>query len=401
MLNWLRRIFIKNYEDVENPKVRFSHGIFAAVFGIITNLIIAGIKITAALILASQNEWILPMALVGDAANNFSDMGTSIVTLIGFKMSSKPADKEHPFGHERIEYIAGLIVSIIVVVVGIELARDSIGKVVDFFQTGVGITYDMVTIIILFVSILLKVMQSRVNKKIGNLIDSLPLLATAEDSRNDALATFGILLAAIFSILFNITFLDGFAGIIISILVILSGVKMAIETAKPLIGEATDKDFVKKIVNDVLNEKLVVGVHDVICHSYGPTKIFISLHAEVDQKEDIILIHDAIDNIEESIRKKYGCEITIHMDPVAVGDPIVDSYKTEVSEVLVSISKELKMHDFRVVKGKTHTNLIFDVVLPFDKQITQELILESLKDKFKNRKQTINFVIHFDIPFAE
>lgn len=398
MVTWLRRLFVKNYEKVDDERVRAAHGKLAAWFGIITNFIIAGMKLTIAIILWAQSSWsILPMALVADAVNNFSDMGTSVVTLIGFKMASKPADKEHPFGHERIEYIAGLIVSIIVVVLAVELFRDSLNKVIAGTKT----SYDILALVILGVSILLKLFQSYVNRGLGKAINSLPLKATALDSFTDSIATTFILISGILSITPGWDFLDGYMGLAVSLFVAYSGIKMMKETMDPLIGEATDKDYVEKIVKDVMAHPEIKGVHDVLCHSYGPTKYFVSLHAEVDQDQKLTDIHDVIDNVEEEIHKKYGCDITIHMDPIAVGDPVVDALKAEVKDELASISKDLMFHDFRIVKGPTHTNIIFDVVLPFDDNITEPMVRTHLQRRFENRDTQYHFVIHFDRPFTE
>jgi cation diffusion facilitator family transporter len=397
MVTWLRKLFVKDYEKVDQERVRAAHGKLAAWFGIITNFLIAGMKLTVAIILAAQDNWVFPMALIADAVNNFSDMGSSIVTLVGFKMASKPADKEHPFGHERIEYIAGLIVALIVVVLAIELFRDSLTKVIGNTTT----SYDTLAIIILGVSVLLKLFQSYVNRGIGKAIDSLPLKATALDSFTDAIATTLIMVSAILSLTMGWNFLDGYMGIAVSLFVAYSGIRMMKETMGPLIGEAQDKDFVNKIVHDVMSHPEIKGVHDVLCHSYGPTKYFVSLHAEVDQNQKLNEIHDVIDNVEEEIKKKYGCDITIHMDPIAVGDPIVDALKAEVGDELKSISAELKFHDFRIVKGPTHTNIIFDVVLPFDQNITEPMVRTHLQRRFENRDTQYKFVIHFDRPFTE
>jgi cation diffusion facilitator family transporter len=397
MVTWLRKLFVKDYEKVDQERVRAAHGKLAAWFGIITNFLIAGMKLTVAIILAAQDNWVFPMALIADAVNNFSDMGSSIVTLVGFKMASKPADKEHPFGHERIEYIAGLIVALIVVVLAVELFRDSLTKVIGNTTT----SYGTLAIIILGVSVILKLFQSYVNRGIGKAIDSLPLKATALDSFTDAIATTLIMISAILSLTMGWNFLDGYMGIAVSLFVAYSGIRMMKETMGPLIGEAQDKDFVNKIVHDVMSHPEIKGVHDVLCHSYGPTKYFVSLHAEVDQNQKLTDIHDVIDNIEEEIHKKYQCDITIHMDPIAVGDPIVDALKAEVGDELKSISPELKFHDFRIVKGPTHTNIICDVVLPFDQNITEPMVRTHLQRRFENRDTQYKFVIHFDRPFTE
>lgn len=410
MVNFLRRLFIKDFDNVSNENVRAAHGKLAAWFGIISNLVLVAMKLAVAIILgiAAFNASalvdkaflnFLPVALLADAINNLADMASSIVTLVGFKFAAKPADKEHPFGHERIEYIAGLVVSTIVIVLAVELFRSSIEKVV----ANSTVAYDLVTIIILAVSVLIKLLQGYFNYGMGKAINSAALKATSLDSLTDSLATFFIMVSGILSYTVGWGFLDGYMGILVSVFVIFSGIKMLRSTANPLIGEAADLSYVDEIVDDVMKHKGILGVHDVLCHSYGPTKMFISFHAEVDQKMNIVDAHDIIDNVEEDVRKKFGVEITIHMDPIAVGDPLVDKLKAEVKDELLSISPDLQFHDFRIVKGPTHTNMIFDIVLPYDekKKITSSAIYAHLGNRFRHRDTEYKFVIHFDTPFAE
>lgn len=396
MVTLLRRIFIKNYQNVGSEHVRMEHGKLASWFGIISNFILVSIKIGAAIFLWSQTNWtVLSMALIGDAVNNLSDLASCVVTLISFKMSAKPADKKHPFGHERIEYIAGLIVSIAVVIVGLELFRDSLSKVIAQEQ----VQYDLITVILLAVAVLIKLLQGYFNHGIGKAIGSPALAATSVDSLTDALATFLVMISGILSLTIHINYLDGYMGIAVSIFVLFSGLKMIKSTAEPLIGEAPDPALVNAIVKTVTSHKEILGVHDLICHSYGPTKYFISLHAEVNQNMAMISAHDVIDNIEEEVRRKYHVEITIHMDPVAVGDPVRDALMKEVAIELASYDKELHFHDFRIVKGPTHTNVIFDIVVPFDDKHTQEEIVKKLEAHFANRETRYHFAIHFDRPF--
>lgn len=406
MVTLLRRLFIKNYENVGDEHVRMQHGKLAAWFGIVSNLILVAMKLTVAFLVAASAlkastvagatiMSLLPMALVGDAINNLSDMASSIVTLVGFKISGKPADKEHPFGHERIEYIAGLVVSAIVIVLAIELFRDSLEKVI----ANTRVTYDWLTIGILGASVLIKLMQAYFNHGMGKAINSEALKATALDSTTDSIATFSVMISGILGLTLGWDFLDGYMGIVVALFVLYSGIKMVKSTADPLIGEGNNKGIVDEVLKVVIAHKEIKGVHDVIVHSYGPTKYFVSLHAEVDQKMSIVDAHDIIDNIEEEVRHRFHVEITIHMDPIAVGDPEVDELKKEVREKLQAISSDLQFHDFRVVKGPTHTNIIFDVVLPYDEKITEELIVKELEAHFAGRAVKYYFVIHFDRPF--
>ncbi len=404
MVTLLRKLFIKDYQNVNDEAVRSKHGFLAAVFGIISNLILVTMKLAVAFILAANivNEnpqakllSVLPMALIGDAINNLGDMASSIVTLIGFKIASKPADKEHPFGHERIEYIAGLIVSAIVMVLSLSLFRDSLSKVIDK-QT---VQYDLITVIILGISVLIKGIQGYFNYGMGKAISSTALKATSLDSLTDAIGTFLIMLSGILSLALKWNFLDGYMGLLISVFVFYSGVKMMKETSDPLIGEGNNATIQKEVVDDVLSHSSIKGVHDVLCHSYGPTKYFVSLHAEIDQKMDIVTAHELIDEIEEEIRRKFHCEITIHMDPIAVGDPLTDEIKTKVKDVLLRLDANIGIHDFRIVKGEKNTNVIFDIVTPFDEKLTESDILDALNAAMNDETHHYSFLIHFDHPF--
>ena len=408
MIKFLRHLFIKDYDNVANENVRAAHGRLAAWFGIFSNFVLVALKLGIAFYLGSiafsastvaDKTFLsfLPVALVADAINNLSDMASSIVTLVGFKFAAKPADKEHPFGHERIEYIAGLVVSTIVIILAVELFRSSVDKIVSKATT----SYDLLTIIILGVSVLIKLLQGYFNFGMGKAIDSPALKATSLDSLTDSMATFFIMVSGILSLTMKWDFLDGYMGIMVSLFVVYSGIKMIKETADPLIGEAADQEYVNKIVEDVMKHKGILGVHDVLCHSYGPTKMFISLHAEVDQNMKMTDAHDIIDNVEEDVRKKFAVEITIHMDPIAVGDPVVDALRDEVKAELGSISPNLMFHDFRIVQGPTHTNMIFDVVLPYGENLKPAAIYAHLGDRFGKRDTKYKFVIHFDTPFAE
>jgi cation diffusion facilitator family transporter len=408
MITLLRRLFIKDYTNVGEESIRVKHGKVAAIFGIISNLLLVTMKIVAAVLIATSAynastaadkmfTAFLPVALIADAINNLSDMASSLVTLIGFKISAKPADKEHPFGHERIEYIAGLVVSTIVLVLAVELFRDSLTKIISH-ET---VEYDLTAVIVLGVAVLMKLMQSYVNKGMGKAISSEALQATALDSFTDAIATCAIMISGILCLIPSLhwNFLDGYMGIIVSLFVGYSGIKMIKETADPLIGEQGNQELVESIVKDVKSHPGILGCHDILCHSYGPTKYFVSLHAEIDQNTPMLEAHDLIDDIEREIKHKYHCDITIHMDPVAVGDKLTDEISAEVKGVLLGISPDLKYHDFRIVVGPTHINVIFDVLLPYDEKVTQDLIMKTLEEHFKGQKPERFFVVTFDRPY--
>ncbi len=397
MVNLLRKLFIKNYEQVDHEAVRIKHGKLAAVFGIITNFILVALKLSAALLLAAKSNWVFSMALLGDTINNLGDIASSAVTLIGFSMASKPADKEHPYGHERVEYIAALIVSMLIIAAALELGLSSIKEIIN----GSTADYDVYSIIILGVAIFLKLFQSYVNQGLGKAISSVALKATALDSLTDAIATTIILVCALLSYFLNWGFLDPYAGIAIALFIIYSGIKMIKESSDPLIGQPASKDFESKIIKEVRSYPEILGVHDVLCHAYGPTKYFVSLHAEVDAKNELAKIHDVIDNIEDDIRAKFGCEITIHLDPIQVGDAETDALKERIGKALLTLDEQLSIHDLRIVRGETHTNVLFDCVIPYDKKkLTEAEIFMYVKQTFKDEPK-YNFIIHFDRPYDE
>lgn len=393
MVTLLRRLFVKNYKNTEEESVRIAHGKFAAWFGIITNLLLAGVKLTAAIMLASVSSWIFPMALVADSINNFSDMGSSIVTLIGFKMSGKPADKEHPFGHQRIEYIAGLVVSTLVVAVAVTLFKDSLTKVIEGGTT----SYDLVTIIILGISVLLKLFQSYVNRGIGKAIGSVALMATSLDSLMDVIATSAILVSAVLSLTVGWDFLDGYMGIAVSAFVCYSGLRSIKETADPLIGQRHEPKFIKEISHMVMSYEGIYGVHDVICHNYGPTNRFVSLHVEVDHKRNMDEVHELIDGIENDVRRKFKCEITIHMDPVVVDDPKIDELKNNLASIIKDMDSEITIHDLRVLVRGGVPSVEFDVVIPYESSVKKEDIEAKLVEKYGSEQY--HFKITVDRPF--
>lgn len=390
MVNLLRRVFIKNYLNVENPTVRTSHGKLAAGFGIFSNVILFTLKLIFGLLAAS-------ISIVADSINNLSDFANSIITLIGFKVSSKPADKKHPFGHQRIEYITGLIVSIVIVALALLLLYQSIERIV----TGAVATYTIWSFIILAVSIFIKLLQAYFNYMMSKIINSVALKATCVDSITDSIATTLLLIGALLSYFLSWN-IDGWMGIVISLFVGFAGVKMIIETSNPLIGQATSYEEVKKIVDEILAYKGVLGVHDLVAHNYGPTKIFMTIHVEVDAKKSFLETHELIDDIEMDIKKKFNVELTIHMDPIDIDNPETNRLKEKVVNILKDISSSMSVHDFRVVHGKNHTNVLFDVVVPYELKLDTNELLKILKTKInENESSKINIIVNFDRPFVE
>lgn len=382
MITLLRKLFIKNYKDVNKKEVRDAHGKLAAVIGIITNVLLFVAKLIIGLISGS-------ISVLADSINNMSDSASSIMTLVGFKLSSKPADDKHPYGHERIEYIIGLIVSVFVLIVGCLFFYNSILKCINKTE----ISINIVSIVILSVSIVVKLLQALMYKKMGKIINSLALKATAVDSRNDCITTLTVLIGIIVFYIWGIN-LDGYFGVAVSIFIIISGIKLILETSSPLIGEAIDKTYVDNIVGDIKKNNMVLGVHDMRIHSYGPLNTFMSIHVEVPASENVLILHDEIDNIENEIASKYGIEITIHMDPIENTNTEVIKLKEVFEKSLSEIDLNLQLHDFRIVKRTTSINVIFDVVIPRKSTMTKESITERLLEKTKeygNFRLVINY----------
>lgn len=396
MVNVLRKIFIKNYQNTDEEKVRVAHGKLASVFGIISNLVLFVIKLFAGILSTS-------ISIIADSINNLSDMGSSLITLVGFKLASAPADEEHPYGHQRIEYITGLVVSIIILFVGGSLLKTSIEKMINYEPVIIEKTILYISIGILAVSIIIKMWQAYFNYKMGKIIHSVALKATSRDSLNDCISTATLLVGNIVLLFVqNIPFsLDGLLGILVSLFILVSGIKLIKETINPLIGVSTNEEFVQKILELIKSEELVLGYHDLVCHMYGPTKCFMTLHIEVDANQKMLVVHDAIDNLERKVKEQFGVELTIHMDPIEIDNEITNELRRRVKEAIKEIHPDLSMHDFRVVIGHTHTNIIFDLVRPFKFQYSDEQIIRMIQDKFKEEDTKYYFVIDFDYAFND
>ena len=399
MVNFFRKLFVKNYNDVENPKVREAHGKLATIFGICSNFLLFIAKLLIGIFSGS-------IAIIGDSFNNLTDMGSSSITLFGIHMANKPADEDHPYGHERIEYISSLFVSVIIILIGFELFTESITNFIDGLTTYNRMNYSVVTIIVLAISIFIKLWQGIFNKKIGKIINSLPLEATASDSINDAISTSTILLATIISmifpkiVLFNYYIsIDSLMGIAVAVFIVVAGIKLIFETIDPLIGVGPDSEFVKKIISDVEAFDGVLGTHDVICHMYGPTTCFMSVHVEVDCRSDINVSHDLIDNIERIIKEKHNIELVIHMDPIDIHSEDVKIYRDIIRNILKEYCSNITFHDFRIVKGDTHTNLIFDCVLPVDMKDKKDEIKKYIQNEISKLGELF-VVINFDIAYT-
>lgn len=388
MTRLLTKLFIKNSDNISDPTVRKNYGTMSSIVGIIINLILAGIKIFAGIISGS-------VAIIADAFNNLSDSGTSVITLLSFKLSSKPADKEHPYGHARIEYIASMVVSFIILLVGAELLLDS-GKTLiglgEIKQTQISI----VTIIILAVSIALKLWLGLFYRGIGKRIDSKVIIAAATDSISDSFSTLAVLASSIVIKLTDWYFIDAIVGIGVSIPIIIAGLKILNETKDILLGEGPVDDTVNAIENIVKDYPDIIGMHDLMVHNYGPNRFVASFHAEVDGKKDIYYLHDMIDNVERRINEELVISCTIHMDPIVTDDENVNELKSFLTSTMEECGLKLPIHDFRTVIGATHTNMIFDVVLPFDHPLSEDEVKKKISEAVHQKRENCYCVITVD-----
>jgi len=393
MINLLRRLFIKDYNNVRDPKVREKHGVLAVVVGIITNLLLFAGKITIGILTATYS-------IITDAINNLSDSINCFVALFGFKLASKPADKKHPFGHQRIEYLAGLIVAFIIIVLAVIMGYSSVMKIINKEPTNLNNYW---VFVVLSLSILIKLWQSFFYKKMSKLINSLTLKANSQDSLNDVISTSLILVVTVIIYIWgdkipNSYLIDPIAGILMALFIIYTGMKLVIETSNPLIGCSPDAELVRQITNDICKYQGVYGIHDVVIHSYGPTTLFMSIHVEVDSSVDVLLSHDLIDTIESEIANKYKIQITIHMDPIVLDSPLIIRLRELIETKLKEYSPDehISFHDLRVVEGQTHTNVIFDIALPFESKIKDEEIVDYLYKEIKKINKKYFSVIKID-----
>ncbi|MDD2211786.1 MAG: cation diffusion facilitator family transporter [Clostridia bacterium] len=384
MPDFLVKKLIKNYQDLRNTKVREQYGKMSSIVGILVNVFLFMIKFTVGTLFHS-------VAVVADAVNNLSDAGSSVISLVSFKLSSKPADEKHPFGHERIEYIASSLVAVFILLLGVELLKTSFNKIFHPDK----IEFSLVVVGVLLFSIAAKLWLYRFNIALGKLIDSSMLKATAVDSFSDVLATSSVLLATIFSPLLGFQ-LDGYVGIIVSVLIMISGINILKETLDSLLGQVPSGELVELIDSYVRKHDGVLGIHDLVVHNYGPRRYFASVHIEVDAKENILVSHDLIDNIERDIAQDLGIHLVIHLDPIITDDPFVNELRELTAEVVSGVDDSLSMHDFRVVKGVTHSNLIFDVVIPHQCKKSDSEVTTEITQKIKEKDKSLYTVITID-----
>lgn len=385
MIKLLIKKFIKDYDDTGNKDVREAYGILAGSLGILCNLFLFILKIAIGLVMNS-------IAIISDAVNNLSDMASSIITIFSSKMSNRVADREHPFGHGRIEYIASMIVAFTIVLVGFELFRTSIDKILNPEK----VQFSIVLFVILLASILVKVWMYSYNKYIGKKIDSSIMNATAKDSLNDVIATLTVIISLVVGQFTSLP-IDGIMGIIVSGLIMYTGIGVAREIIGILLGAPPSKEFVEKITNLVLAAEDVVGVHDFIAHDYGPGAVFASLHAEVPDDINLVKIHEVIDDLEKKVFDEFGVLLVIHMDPISLNCEKTNKVREEVKSTVLEINPEFSIHDFRMVDGENSINLIFDLVVPIEmKQNERVEVLKILSEKMKKIDKRYNIVVQID-----
>lgn len=388
MITLLEKWFIKNKDNIHSPAVRHAYGVLCSTMGILINIALFALKLFAGTISHS-------IAITADAFNNLSDAGSSIITLIGFKLAAQKPDADHPFGHGRMEYLSGLCVSVLILFMGYELTKSSFIKIFNPLE----LSFSPIIIVILVVSILAKCYMALYNYRIGKKIDSAAMQATATDSLSDTLSTFVVLAATLVSY-YTPYHIDGFCGVFVGLFIILAGIKAAKDTINPLLGMAPAPEFVKQIEEIVLSYELILGIHDLIVHNYGPGRSLISLHAEVPSDGDLLKMHDTIDLIEHRLRDELLCSAVIHMDPICIHDELTLELKQLVTDIINTLDSELTMHDFRIVAGPTHTNLIFDVVTPYNYKYTDEQLSKLISRKIHEHDETYFAVIEIDKKFA-
>ena len=384
MITLLSKLFIKDRENTKDPKVRHKYGVLISAVGIVVNMLLSALKLIFGMISGS-------IAVTADAMNNLSDAGAQVVSMISFKIASKPADRSHPFGHARIEYVASMIVSFIVLTVGFELGKESINKILH----PVGANFTTVVLVVLGISVVTKIWLALNARIVAKRIGSPVIAATAADSFSDAIATSAVLVAAIVEKLtgFNC---DGYIGVAVSVVIMVAGVKILNDTKNSILGSPPEPEVVEGIVQITDECPEILGIHDMVVHNYGAGNTIASLHAEVDGSADVYQTHDAIDNVEKRLFSELGVRATIHMDPIVTNDERVNELKTIVLAAVKGIDQRLSIHDFRFVEGATHTNLIFDVTVPFEVKMKDEEIVDAVELSAKNIDPSYFTVITID-----
>lgn len=384
MTDLLVKLFIKNSENIKDADIREKYGFLGSIVGIVVNIILSAGKYAIGVISHS-------VSITADAINNLADAASCIVTLVSFRLAGRKPDKDHPFGHGRIEYIAALAVGFLVELMGYELIKSSIEKI----RNPEALTFSIPAVAVLAISIFGKVWLFLFNRKLGNKIQSPAMLAVSKDSLSDTIATFAALISLICSLFTDIP-IDGFMGLIVSGFIIMSGFGILKESIGILLGAPPEKETVDTLVEYIMSFDEIIGIHDLVIHSYGATRTFASIHAEIPADGSMLNAHDTIDNIEQEVKKRFGIELVIHMDPVETNNEKVNSLKTTTVQIVHSISEELSIHDFRVVDGPTHTNLLFDVVVPHSFEMSSDKLKKLINEKINENDSRYRCVITVD-----
>lgn len=388
MIFQISKIFIEDYQNYKDKHVREQYGTLCSILSIICNIILVAFKITIG---AFSNS----VAIMADGLNNLSDVGSNLASLFGFKLANKHPDNDHPYGHGRYEYIAGLVIAFLILLVGIQSLKDSLLKIIHPEK----VIFSYLAVIILIVSILIKLWMCSFNKAVGKKIDSSTLKAAGQDSLNDVMSTSATLFALLLTLVTDLP-VDGLIGTGVSILVIIAGIQVFKETIDPLLGLAPDKELIKDIERFILSYDKPIGIHDLMMHDYGPSRMFMTVHVEVDCHGDIMKIHEEMDEIERAIHEKFGILTTIHYDPVDIHDPQVQCLKNMVLKVVKGINNEYSIHDFRIVPGENKTNLIFDVLIPSQDEIEHQLLKKKISENIMKIDNQYNCVIEIDHSFV-
>lgn len=387
MITLLAKLWIgsNHYKDSE---VREKYGVLCGAVGIFLNVLLFIGKLVAGMVSGS-------ISVTADAFNNLSDAGSSFVSMIGFKLSGRKPDPDHPFGHGRIEYISGLFVAVMILLMAYELLKGSVEKILHPELP----EFSMMVVVILVASIGVKVYMFYYNNSIAKRIESATMAATAKDSLSDTLSTTVVLASVIVARIWSIP-IDGYCGLFVGILILIAGVSAMKDTINPLLGQAPEPGFVKAVESMVRCDERILGIHDLVVHDYGPGRLMISLHAEVSYKEDILELHDLIDRIEFSLRREFNCEPVIHMDPIVDDDESIIEAKDRVAEIVRELGENVRFHDFRMVKGTTHSNLIFDVVVPYGYPMADEEVMKRVQERVREYREDYFCIIHVEKPYV-
>ena len=387
MTNLLARLFVRDYRNTASPAVRRAYGTMVSVVGMVLNLLLFGAKFTVGMLTGS-------VAIRADAINNLSDAGSQIISFISFRISAKPSDREHPFGHARIEYVASMIVSFLILLIGVELLKESVANII----TPQPPERSWVSVAVLGGSILVKLWMALFNRTVGRRIDSAVMRATAADSLSDVLSTGAVLLSTLVLILFpDLSLnLDAYMGVLVAVLILLAGVKILREALNPILGEAPSEEIVRQINEVVRQYPAALGIHDLEVHNYGPGHIIAALHVEVDGKVDVFASHDMIDTIEQRLRREYGIAATIHMDPIVTDDAVIANLRARVLAAVRQIDPGINLHDFRLVSGTTHSNLIFDVAVPYENKTPDDRLRAAVAEQVRKIDPSYCAVVTID-----